>query len=240
MIFETFRQDVRVGARMLIKEKSFCLIAVFVLALGICGVTTMFSVIDGVLLRGAPFPHPEQLVDVQWRDPAQPPEVTTNLLPADYLELRQNQQSFSDVAAYLNLSTVNLTIDRTPLRLQGAYVTENFFATVGVKPLLGRDFTAADNAIEAPRVAIISHASWQTQFNGNPNILGQGVRINGRAATVIGVMPPGFAFPTQEQIWLPLFNTFAPPARNFQIVAGAGAAAAPNVGILARLKPDVS
>src|SRR6478735_3459543 len=148
MIFETFFQDLLVGFRVLLKEKSFCLLAMFVLALGICGVTTMFSVIDGVLLRGAPFPHPEQLVDVQWRDPKQPPEVTTNLLPADYLELRHDQRSFSDVAAYLNLSTVNITIDRTPLRLQGGYVTETFFATVGVKPLLGRDFTAADNAIE--------------------------------------------------------------------------------------------
>src|SRR3954471_8320396 len=142
MIIETFIQDIRVGARMLIKEKSFCLIAVFVLALGICGVTTMFTVIDGVLLRGAPFPHAEQLVDVQWRDPAQPPEVTTNLLPADYLELRHHQESFSDVAAYLNLSTVNVTIDRMPQRLQGAYVTETFFTTVGIKPLMGRDFTA--------------------------------------------------------------------------------------------------
>src|SRR6478609_2856265 len=165
MIFETFLQDLRIGFRVLLKEKSFCLLAMFVLALGICGVTTMFSVIDGVLLRGAPFPHPEQLVDVQWRDPKQPPEVLSNLLPADYLELRHDQQSFSDVTAYLSLSTVNLTIDRTPLRLQGAYVTETFFPTIGVKPMLGRDFTADDNTPEAPRVAIISHASWQSQFN---------------------------------------------------------------------------
>jgi predicted permease len=240
MLLETVFQDARVGARMLVKEKSFCLLAVFVLALGIGGVTTMFSVIDGVLLRGAPFPHPEQLVDVQWRDPKQPPDVTTGLLPVDYLELRHEQQSFSDLAAYLNLSTVNVTIDRTPLRLQGAYVTETFFATVGVQPLLGRDFTAADNTPESARVAIISHACWRSQFNGNPAIIGQGVRINGRAATIIGVMPPGFAFPTQEQVWLPLFNTFAAPARNFQAAAGLGNAAAPNVGILARLKPDVT
>src|SRR4029079_4618542 len=78
------------------------------------------------------------------------------------------------------------------------------------------------------------------QYASTRAILNQGIRINGRAATVVGVMPPGFAFPTQEQIWLPLFTTFAPPARQFQIVAGAGAAAAPNIGILARLRPDVS
>jgi predicted permease len=240
MFIETILQDLRIGLRVLIKEKSFCALAVFVLAVGICGVTTMFSVLDGVLLRGMPFPEPAQLVDVQWRDPQQPPEVTTNLLPADYLELRTAQQSFTDLAAYLNLSTVNITIKRMPQRLQGAYVTENFFSVLGVKPALGRDFTVADNRPEAPRVALISHTTWQHEFNGDPAILGQAVRLNGRAATIIGVMPPGFAFPQQEQIWLPLFNTFAPPARNLQVAAGLGIAAAPNVGILARLKPNVT
>jgi len=240
MLLETILQDIRIGLRVLIKERSFCLLAVLVLALGICGVTTMFSVIDGVLLRGMPFPNSAQLVDVQWRDPKQPPEVTTNLLPADYFELRTVQKSFSDLAAYLNLSTVNLTIQQTPQRLQGAYVTENFFSILGVKPAMGRDFTAADNRPEAPRVALISHNVWQREFNGDSAILGQAVRINGRAATIIGVMPPGFAFPQQEQVWLPLFNTFAPQSRNFQVAAGLGIAAAPNVGILARLKPDVA
>ncbi len=236
----SFLQDLRIGARVLLKEKSFCALAVLVLALGIGGVTTMFSVIDGVLLRGMPFPHPEQLVDVQWRDPKQPPDVTANLLPADYLELRTTQKSFVDLAAYLNLSTVNVTIDRTPLRLQGAYVTENFFSLVGAKPVMGRDFTAADNSPEAPRVAVIGYSTWQHEFAGNPAIVGQAVRINGRAATIVGVMPPGFAFPQQEQLWLPLFNTFAPPARNFQVAVGLGVAAAPNVGIVARLKPGVT
>ncbi|MBI2510416.1 MAG: ABC transporter permease [Opitutae bacterium] len=240
MILEAFFQDIRVGTRALLKEKSFCALALFVLGVGIAGVTTMFSVIDGVLLRGMPFPHSEQLVDLQWRDPKQPPDVTTGLLPADYLELRDQQQSFSGLAAYLNLSTVNITIQHAPQRLQGAYVTENFFSVLGVRPAMGRDFTAADNTPEAPRVALISHAVWQREFNGDPTILGQAVRINGRAATIVGVMPAGFAFPQQEQIWLPLFNTFAPPARNFQVAAGLGLAAAPNVGILARLKPDVS
>jgi len=240
MLLETILQDLRIGARVLFKERGFCALAVLVLALGIGGVTTMFSVIDGVLLRGMPFHDPGQLVDVQWRDPKQPPEVTSPLLPADYLELRATQQSFADIAAYLNLSTVNLTIKSAPQRLQGAYVTENFFALLGVKPAMGRDFTAADNRPEAPRVAIIGHTTWQREFGGDRGIVGQAVRINGRAATIIGVMPPGFAFPQQEQLWLPLFNTFAPPARNFQVAVGLGAAAAPNVGILARLKPDAT
>lgn len=239
MFLETFLQDLRVGTRVLMKERGFCALAVLVLAIGISGVTTMFSVIDGVLLRGLPFPHPEQLVDLQWRDPKQPPEVTTNLLPADFIELRSAQTSFSDMAAYLNLSTVNLTIGTAPVRLQGAYVTDTFFSILGVRPLMGRDFTAADNRPEAARVAVIGYTTWQHEFGGNPAIIGLGVRINGRAATIIGVMPPGFAFPQQGQLWLPLFNTFAPPARNFQVAAGLGAAAAPNVAVLARLKPTV-
>ena len=240
MFLETLFQDLRIGLRVLIKEKSFCALAVFVLALGIGGVTTMFSVIDGVLLRGMPFPEPAQLVDVQWRDPKQPPETTTNLLPADYLELRGVQTSFTDLAAYLNLSTVNITIKSAPQRIQGAYVTENFFSVLGTKPLMGRDFTATDNRGEAPRVAVISYTTWQHEFGGDPGIVGQGLRINGRAATIIAVMPPGFAFPQQEQIWLPLFNTFPAPARNLQVAVGLGAAAAPNVAVLARLKPGVT
>ena len=239
MFLDSLLHDLRLGCRVLFKEKSFFALAVFVLAIGISGVTTMFSVIDGVLLRGLPFPHPEELVDLQWRDPAQPPEVTINLLPADYLELRPVQKSFSDLAGYLGLSTVNITIKQMPQRLQGAYVTENFFSVLGVRPVMGRDFTADDNRPEAPRVAVISHLIWQREFNGDPAIIGQGVRLNGRAATVIGVMPPGFAFPQQEQIWLPLFNTFAPPARNFQVAAGLGIAASPNIAILGRLKPEV-
>ena len=239
MIIESILQDLRIGLRVLVKEKSFCALAAIVLALGIGGVTTMFSVIDGVLLRGMPFPHPAQLVDVQWRDPKQPPDTTTNLLPADFLELRAEQKSFSDLAAYLNLSTVNVTIKSAPQRLQGAYVTDNFFSLVGVKPAMGRDFTAADNRPEAARVALISHTTWQREFGGDPAVVGQGVRINGRAATIIGVMPPGFAFPQQEQLWLPLFNTFPPPERNFRVAVGLGLAAAPNVGVVARLKPDV-
>jgi putative ABC transport system permease protein len=240
MSLDTIFHDLRIGLRVLMKERSFCALAVLVLAIGISGVTTMFSVIDGVLLRGMPFPAAEQLVDVQWRDPNQPPDVSTNLLPADYFDLRTVQKSFSDFAAYLNLSTVNITIRQTPQRLQGAYVTENFFSILGVKPVIGRDFTADDNRPEAARVALISHLVWQREFNGDPGIVGQGVRINGRAATIIGVMPPGFAFPQQEQIWLPLFNTFAPQARNFPVAVGLGIAAAPNVGILARLAPDVT
>ena len=210
-MLDSLFHDLRLGSRVLLKEKSFFALAVFVLAVGISGVTTMFSVIDGVLLRGMPFPQAEQLVDLQWRDPKQPPEVTTSLLPADYLELRPVQKSFSDLAAYLNLSTVNITIKQQPQRLQGAYVTENFFSVLGVKPAMGRDFTADDNRPEAARVALISHQIWQNEFHGDPAILGLGVRINGRAATIIGVMPKGFAFPQNEQVWLPLFNTFAPP-----------------------------
>ncbi len=239
MGLENFLQDLRIGWRTLRKEWNFCALAVLALGLGIGGVITMFSVIHGVLLRGMPLPGPEQLVDVQWRDPSQPPDVTTGLLPADYLELRPVQRSFTDIAAYLRLSTVNITIQGAPQRIQGAYVTEGFFRLLGVRPALGRDFTAADNTQEALRVAVVSHAVWQREFGGRSDIVGHGVRINGRAATIIGVMPPGFAFPTQEQIWLPLFNTFPPPVRSFQAVVGAGAAASPNVNLLARLKPGV-
>jgi putative ABC transport system permease protein len=234
MIAETFIQDLRIGLRVLIKEKSFCLLAVFVLTLGICAVTTQFTVVNATVLRGFSFPDSHQLMDVQLVDPANPNANNFNgrVTALDYEDMKAAQTSFSAMAGYMNGSTVNVTYRGTPQRYTGAYVTDQFFSILGVAPVLGRDFTADDNRPGAERVALISHSLWERDYGRNPDIVGEAVRINGRSATIIGVMPPRFNFPVNEQIWIPLYSEFPVRPRTDQ--------AANNVAILGRLKPGVS
>src|SRR4051812_44181773 len=181
MFFESFSQDLRIGLRVLIKEKSFCALAVTVLALGICAVTAQFSVVNGVLLRGFSFHDPEQLVGVQLIDPKQTNNNgnfngrTTSM---DYEDIASSAQSYQSMSGYLNGSTINLTVGEKPQRLTGGYVTDKFFSTIGVVPILGRDFTPADNRAGAEKVIIIGHQVWQRDFNGNPNVVGTSVRVN--------------------------------------------------------------
>ncbi len=216
MIIETFFQDLRIGLRVLIKEKSFCALAIFVLALGICAVTTQFSVVNGVILRGFAFPNAGRLMSVNFIDPTQTNIFGTNgqVFAMDYEEFRPEQKSFDMMAAYLNGSTVNVTAGPIPQRYTGGYVTEDFMRILGVAPIIGRDFTAEDNKPGAPKTALISHKIWQRDFGGASDIVGKAVRINGAAATIIGVMPVGFQFPTNEELWIPLFSEFPPKPRN--------------------------
>ena len=227
-------RDIKIGIRVLIKEKGFCALAVIVLALGIAGVTTMFSVVNGVMLRGFSFPNGSRLVSLNFVDPTSATFFGVNgqVSSMDFEELLSQQKSYDALAAYLNGSTVNATVEGHPVRYTGAYVTENFLRILGISPLMGRDFTAADNTSGAAKVAIIGYGTWQRDFGGAADILGKGVRINGKAATVIGVMPKGFAFPTNEEIYLPLFSEFPPKPRNDP--------AAINPAVLCLIKDGVS
>ena len=232
MILETFVQDLRVGARVLLKEKGFCVLGVTVLALGIAGVTTQFSVVNGTILRGLPFPESDRLMAVQLRDPTQPPGVGDGMAAQDFEDILARQKSFEGLAGFLNGSTVNVTVNGNPQRYTGAYVTDNFFRLLRVGPILGRDFVPEDNKPGAVRVTIIGHSIWERDFNSDPGVIGRTVRLNGRTATIIGVMPAGFQFPSNEELWVPLFNEFPPALR--------GDPQAINPSVLGRLKPDVS
>ncbi|HXW06403.1 MAG TPA: ABC transporter permease, partial [Vicinamibacterales bacterium] len=207
---------------------------VLVLALGIAGVTTMFSVVNGVMLRGFSFPTAGRLISLNFVDPTSATFFGINgqISGMDFEELLPEQQSFEALAAYLNGSTVNVTVNGQPQRYTGAYVTEDFLRILGVSPMMGRDFTAADNAPGAGQVAIISHGIWQRDFGGDPQIVGTGVRINGKAATIVGVMPRGFAFPTNEELWIPLFSEFPFRPRSDRNAI--------NPAVLGLLKPDVT
>src|SRR3982751_1170952 len=175
MIALTLFRDVKIGLRLLIKEKGFCALAVIVLALGIAGVTTMFSVVNGVMLRGFSFPNGSRLVSLNFIDPTSATFFGVNgqISSIDFEELLPQQKSFEFLTAYLHGSTGHVTVNGRRQRYTGAYVTENFLRSLGVNPMMGRDFTAADNAPGAGKVAIIGYGTWQRDFGGQADIVGK-------------------------------------------------------------------
>jgi predicted permease len=234
MATETLVQDVRIAFRMLVKERLVAGLAVLVLAVGIAAVTTQFSVVNGILLRGFSFPTADRLAAVSFVDPSSATVFGVNrqLFAMDYEEFAAEQQSFELMAAYLSGSTVNMTIDGRPRRFTGAYTTPDFLRMLAVAPVQGRDFTAADNRPGAEKVAIIAHGLWQREFGGAAGIVGKAVQINGQPATIVGVMPQGFVFPDREEVWLPLYSEFPVRPRNDP--------QANNPAVVGLLKPGVT
>jgi putative ABC transport system permease protein len=195
-------QDLRYGARMLLKKPGFTLIAVITLALGIGANTAIFSVVNAVLLRPLPYAEPERLVAL-WESNTQRPMSRNSISYPNFFDWRAQSQLFERMASYYTIS-MNLTGIATPVNLRGATVSPELFATLGVKPLLGRWFVAEE---EKPgiRAAIISHSLWQRQFGGDPNIVGRPLTLGGRPFNVVGVMPTGFQFPIEAspvEVWV--------------------------------------
>lgn len=234
MIIESFLQDLRIGLRVLIKEKTFCALAVFVLAVGIGAVTTQYAVVNGVLLRGFKFRDADRLVDVQLADPAnfQPNNFNSRLTTADFADVRAQQKSFSEFVGYLNGSTVNVTWQGQPDRLQGGYITWDFFRALGVAPVMGRDFLQEEDQAGVDKAVILSDALWHRKFNADRDVIGKSIRVNGRAGTIVGIMPPKFQFPANEDLWIPVNAEFPVRARNDRGVNF--------ISVIARLKPGVS
>jgi predicted permease len=215
MTLDTLVQDVRVGFRLLFKERLVSGLAVLVLAVGISAVTTQFSLINGVMLRGFSFPTADRLVSVSFVDPSTATAFGVNrqVFSMDFEEFLPEQKSFERMVALLDGCTVNLTIDGQPRRFTGAYTTPDFFRILGVQPVQGRDFTEADNRPGAEKVAIIGYGLWQREFGG-AEVVGKAVRLNGKPATIIGIMPQGFVFPQREELWIPLYSEFPVTPRN--------------------------
>jgi predicted permease len=234
MIIETFLQDLRIGLRVLIKEKSFCALAVFVLAVGIGAVTTQYAIVNGVLLRGFNFRDADRLVDVQLADPAnfQPNNFNSRMTTADFADIKAQQKSFEDWVGYLNGSTVNLTYNGQPQRLTGGYVTHDFFRALGVAPVLGRDFLPEEDRAGVDKAVILSDALWRAKFGGDAGVIGKAVRVNGRAGTIVGVMPPKFQFPANEELWIPVNAEFPVKPRNDRGINF--------IAVIARLKPGIT
>src|SRR3954470_384110 len=241
MILDSFSQDIRVGLRVLFKDKVFLVLSIVVLALGIGGAMTQFAVVNAIVLRGFSCPHPEQLVSVGLIDPKATDQINNfgnGNIPAtqDYEDIKAAQKAFAMMAGYLNGSTINVTYNSNPQRYTGAYVTDEIFKIIGVSPAIGRDFTPEDNKPGSPKTAILGDKIWRRDFNADPHVVGQSCVINGKAATIIGVMPPGFEFPISEELWTPLYNEWPPTPRG-ELFLGANSRAP---AVMGRLKAEVT
>src|SRR5262245_18206992 len=227
-------QDLRYGARRLVKQPGFTLIAVLTLALGIGANTAIFSVVNTALLQPLPFQEPERLARI-WRASAEDERGACSY--PDFADLRARQTVFERMAAWRN-GDYTLTGKGEPIILRGVVVTADLFPLLGAAPQLGRSFTPAE-AQAGIRAAILSHSLWRQRFNADPNVLGQSININSLSYDVVGVMPAGFAFPVQNaptDLWLSL----APTA----VVEGGAPLTVQRCrlafSVIARLKPNVS
>src|ERR1041385_4713121 len=179
--------DIRYALRNLLRRPTFTLIAVVTLALGIGANTAIFSAIHALLLKPLPFPELDRVVAIWDKQPTlgyTHNEVTM----ANYLDWKAQNQSFEQLCLYRWWSA-NLTGVDPPERLQGFLVTANFLDTLGMKPMMGRNFTAEENQPGKDRVAIITYSLWQRRFGGDPNILNKQVTLNTFTRTIVGVMP---------------------------------------------------
>jgi len=195
-------QDLRYGARMLLKKPGFTLIAVITLALGIGANTAIFSVVNAVLLRPLPYAEPERLVAL-WESNTQRPESRNSISYPNFFDWRSQSKSFERMASYYT-NDMALTGVAAPVNLRSAVVSPDLFATLGVRPQLGRWFVGEE---EKPgiRAAIVNHGLWQRQFGGDPNIVGRAVTLNGKQFNVVGVMPAGFQYPIEAEpveVWV--------------------------------------
>src|SRR3982075_1026114 len=198
----TFLHDLRYGLRMLLKHRGFTAVAVLALALGIGANTAIFSLVNGVLLRPLPFPDAERIIYIEGKNPAAAGITESNISFLDFTDWSQQTDLFASTAAYWT-GTANFGADGAePERVPRAGVTTGFFAVLGVQPVLGRTFVPEDDKGWPQSVAIISHGLWKRRFGSDPAIVGKQVQMSSRPITIIGVMPSGFEFPEQTQIWM--------------------------------------
>ena len=226
--------DLKYAFRMLIKAPVFAVIAILTLALGIGANSAIFSVIDTVLLRPLPFKNPDEIVNIWGRYANDNGNVRANVHSfADYLDLRDQSQTMAAMAAYTRTGgTLSLTEDARAL--EGIAITPEVFDVLGVQPLLGRGFTKEDAKNEADRVVVLTYPLWKSAFGSDPKIIGQKVTISGRSHTVIGVMPPGWKFPIEDE-----HIEYALPLEYFgpQVLGNRGSHFLTVVG---RLKPGIA
>jgi putative ABC transport system permease protein len=223
-------QDLRFGARMLLKQPGFTLIAVLTLALGIGANTAIFSIVNTVLLRPFPYQAPERLVILRERVSTGSPGGFSPSYP-NFADWRAQNTVCSSMSAVLMKESFNFTGVGEPERLQGRRVSAEFFSTLGIQPLLGRDFLAEEDRSGATPAAILSYGLWQRRFGGDPSIIGRQITLNQQSFTVVGVTPPDFQYGVEADITVPI----GLQAERFRLRGRD-----PGTDVVARLKPQVS
>jgi len=236
---QTLWQDLRHGVRMLVQKPGFTAVAALTLALGIGANTAIFSLIDAVLLKTLPVEDPEQLVALTTVTGAGERRFTFSY--PMFHDLREGNQVFAEIFAYDGLGQgLNLSAGGRTERVSGQLISGNFFSGLGVKPLLGRVFSAEDDKSPgAHPIAILGHNLWQRRFASDPGVVGKTIHLNGYAFTVVGVAPPGFfgvEVGASPEVWVPFMM-------QPQLSAGDDRLRMRNnfrIRIMARLKPGVN
>ena len=196
-------RDLRYALRTLRKTPGFTFFAVLTLALGIGATSTIFSVVNTVLLSPPPYGDPARLVTLSEND-LEAGNLDFPVAPANFHDWQRDARSFAAMAASRNQS-VNLTGDGDPERISGSAVSGNYFAVLGVQPRLGRAFTMDEDAAGAGQVVVLSDALWRRRFGGDPAIVGRAIELNGRPHTVVGIAPSSMRLPSaQTELWTPL------------------------------------
>ena len=228
---ESLWQDLGYGARMLRRNLGFTLAAIMTLALGIGANTAIFTVVNAVLLRSLPYRNPEQLV-VVWEHFREGPSAHNVTSPGNFLDWQAQSKSFAGIAAFFD-TPVNLTGAGEPLEVPAQAASSNLFTVLGADALMGRTFIPEDGEPGREPVVVLGYGFWQRQFGGARDVLGKTVALNGRQATIVGVMPADFKWFIKEnsrggkpaELWLPV-KFVAAPGRFIQTAA--------------RLKPGVT
>src|SRR2546423_2226781 len=225
----TIFQDLRYGTRMLLKTPAITFIVVLALALGIGANTAIFSVLNAVVLRPLPYDKPNELLFLNERS-AVLDEMSISY--PNFTDWRNQNQVFEKIGVY-NRNSYNLTGYGEAERILAAQVSADLFSALRVNAALGRVFTNEEDKPGAPPVVVLSYALWQRRFGGQANILNQSLTLNGKGYTVIGVMPPDYAFPARVEMWVPVGQLSGDP--NWQERGNH-----PGLYSVARLKPGTT
>ena len=193
------RQDLHYALRRLLKNPGFTAVAVLTLALGIGANSAIFSVINAVLLRPLPFPESDRLVGMYqvWKG------ARTVMSPSNFLDVRQQAKTLADAAA-IDATEFTLTGAGDPMRVSGSEVSASFFEVLRVRPMLGRPFAPDENEPGKDKVVVLGHALWQQRFGSRSDVVGTSLILDGTPRTIVGVMPPGFSYPAEQQLWIPI------------------------------------
>jgi putative ABC transport system permease protein len=239
---ETWFLDFRYAARSLKRQMRLSVAVVFTLALGIGATTTIFSVVNGVLLRPLPFQDPAQLVSVgttfpgrEWSNDVPGLQHLAGTSMLNYLDFKERARSFEDLAAIEQTSVLLPDMGNGPELASSAMVSERFFRTLRVSPTLGRFFLPEEHLTGSGDVVVLSYSAWQQRFGGDPNILGKTLDRVGTPATIVGILPAGFRppeamFRSPRDFWMPL-----QPDHGRYVDRGGR-----SLNILGRLRTDVS
>jgi putative ABC transport system permease protein len=227
-VFGAMLRDLRFALRTLGRSPGFTLTAVLCLGLGIGVSSTIVSAVHAILVRPLPYPEPQELVSVYTRH-LESGEGGINISHPDYASWRDDSRSFSALGMW-TWQPMTFSGEGEPERVEGAMVTANLFPLLGVRPILGRSFVAEEDGTSPTRVVLLSHGLWRRRFGGDSTLVGKSITVEGFPYVVVGVMPPGFAFPDRGQAWMPF--TVAPigQSRANRFYAGA----------IGRLKPGLA